>query len=317
MSGFQVVGEVSDGLEAVEEARQLQPDLILLDIGLPTLNGIEAARRILEVAAASKILFVSENRSTDIVEEALSTGAGGYVVKSDAANELLPAVETIIKGARFVSASLAGVGLSHPKIDQADNASQREKLVPPRPTQKGIRHEVEFYADDAGMVDGFAHFIEAALKRGNAVIVVVTDSHHASLLRRLTSHGLNMPAEIERGNYIPLEVTKTLSAFMLNNTPDPALFRKIAGDLITKTAKPATEEHRRVSVCGEGVHTLLATGNLGATITLESMWNEIGRQYRLDILCGYFRSDFANEEDTSALQQVCAEHTAAGGRELS
>jgi DNA-binding NarL/FixJ family response regulator len=78
---LQIVGETSDGLEAVQKAEELQPDLILLDIGLPTISGIEAARRIREVSPASKILFVSENRSADIAEEALSTGAGGYVVK--------------------------------------------------------------------------------------------------------------------------------------------------------------------------------------------------------------------------------------------
>ena len=74
---LQVIGEVSDGLEAVQKAKELQPDLILLDVGLPTLNGIEAARRIRKVSPGSKILFASENRSADIAEEALSTGAGG------------------------------------------------------------------------------------------------------------------------------------------------------------------------------------------------------------------------------------------------
>jgi DNA-binding NarL/FixJ family response regulator len=105
---LQVIGEVSDGLEAVQQAEELQPDLILLDIGLPRLNGIEAARRIRKVSPASKILFVSENRSADIAEEALSTGAGGYVVKSDAAGELLPALKAVLEGKRFVSGSLAG-----------------------------------------------------------------------------------------------------------------------------------------------------------------------------------------------------------------
>jgi DNA-binding NarL/FixJ family response regulator len=102
-----VIGEVSDGLEAVQQAQQMQPDLILLDIGLPTINGIEAARRIRDCAPHSKILFVSENRSPDVAQEALSTGAGGYLVKSDATSELLPAVKAVIKGKRFVSTSLA------------------------------------------------------------------------------------------------------------------------------------------------------------------------------------------------------------------
>ena len=103
----QVVGRVLDGLEAVRQAQQLQPDLILMDIGLPTLNCIEAARRIKNASPTSKILFVSENRSADIVGEALSIGANGYVLKSDAAGELLRAVNAVLEGKRYVSGSLA------------------------------------------------------------------------------------------------------------------------------------------------------------------------------------------------------------------
>jgi DNA-binding NarL/FixJ family response regulator len=312
---LQIIGKASDGLEAVQQAQALQPDLILLDIGLPTLNGIEAARQIRHLSPTSTILFVSANRSADIAWEALSTGAGGYVIKSDAGSELLPAVEEVLRGKRFVSASLAGHDLVELTEDQSDNL-QREEFVTLFRAQKKIRHEVEFYADDIGFVDGFARFIEAALKEGKAVIVVATDTHQANLLQRLTADGLNMPTEIEQGNYIPLEVTKTLSSFMVNNSPDPVTFRKVAGDLIMKAAKQAKGEHRGVAVCGEGVHNLLAAGNLEATITLEGMWNEIGTHYELDILCGYFRSDFATEEDMSTLERVCAEHTAANGREL-
>ena len=104
---LQIIGEFTDGPEAIQNAKELQPDLILLDIGLPTLNGIEAARRIRKVSPRSKVLFVSENRSPDVAEEALSTGAEGYVVKSDAARELLPAIKAVLEGRRFISASLA------------------------------------------------------------------------------------------------------------------------------------------------------------------------------------------------------------------
>lgn len=107
----QVVSEASDGLEAVQKAQELQPDLILLDIGLPTLNGIAAARRILQYAPQIKILFVSEQRSSAIVEEALGTGARGYVVKSKAATELWPAVEAVLQGKQFVSANLTDSAL--------------------------------------------------------------------------------------------------------------------------------------------------------------------------------------------------------------
>jgi DNA-binding NarL/FixJ family response regulator len=105
---YEVIGEVADGLEAVHKAEELQPDVILLDINLPTLNGIEAARRIRECAPNSKILFVSENTSEDIAEEALRTGAHGYMVKEDAKRELLIAVATILRGEKFVGRRFSG-----------------------------------------------------------------------------------------------------------------------------------------------------------------------------------------------------------------
>ena len=104
---LQIIGECSDGDEAIQKAHELKPDLILLDISLPTLNGIEAARHIRQVSPNSKILFVTENRSPDIAEAALSTGASGYVVKWDGASELLPAIKVVLEGKRFMSANLA------------------------------------------------------------------------------------------------------------------------------------------------------------------------------------------------------------------
>jgi DNA-binding NarL/FixJ family response regulator len=105
--GLLIVGETADGLRAVEQARELRPDLILLDISLPTLNGLEAARRIRQHSSHPKILFCSQNLSTEIAEKAFRTGAAGYVVKSDAASDLLSAVTAVRQGRRFVSRSLA------------------------------------------------------------------------------------------------------------------------------------------------------------------------------------------------------------------
>ena len=128
---MQVISEASDGLEAVQKAQGLQPDLILLDIGLPKLNGIEAARRILQYAPETKILFMSQERSSDIVEEALRTGAGGYVVKSEATTDLLPAVEAVLRGKQFVSASLR----------------HENNHIAPLRRQQVEHHEIKFHAD--------------------------------------------------------------------------------------------------------------------------------------------------------------------------
>ena len=105
--GLQIAGEVSDGLVAVLQAERLQPDLILLDIGLPTLDGIEAARRIHKLVPECKILFLSQESSADVVKEAFNSGAQGYVVKAHAGSELLAAVEAIHLGRPFISSGLS------------------------------------------------------------------------------------------------------------------------------------------------------------------------------------------------------------------
>ena len=104
----QDIVEVSDGLQAVREAQRLQPDLILLDIGLPTLNGIEAARQIRTLSPASKIIFVTQESSADVVQEAISIGVSGYVVKTDVGDELLGAIVAVLRGEQFIGRRFVG-----------------------------------------------------------------------------------------------------------------------------------------------------------------------------------------------------------------
>jgi len=105
---LQVICEASDGVEAIQKAEELRPDLILLDICLPKLNGFEAARRIRQLSPNSKIVFLSIDDSLDVVQVALGTGAQGYVCKADTVSELLPAVDAVLRGAQFVSSTLKG-----------------------------------------------------------------------------------------------------------------------------------------------------------------------------------------------------------------
>jgi DNA-binding NarL/FixJ family response regulator len=104
---LQVISEVADGLEGVREAEALGPDLVFLDIGLPTLNGIEAAHLIRKLVPASKIIFVTQESSSEVVQEALNLGACGYVVKTNAATDLLAAVDAVLEGRQFVSFGLS------------------------------------------------------------------------------------------------------------------------------------------------------------------------------------------------------------------
>jgi len=105
---LRVVGEASDGAEAVQKAGELKPDLIVLDIGLPTLDGIQAALRIAEISPSSKILFLSQENDEGTVQAAFATGARGYVHKMCAVTELLSAIATLLQGRRFISSRISG-----------------------------------------------------------------------------------------------------------------------------------------------------------------------------------------------------------------
>ncbi len=308
-SKLRIIGEARDGLEAVQIAQQLQPDLILLDIGLPTLNGIEAARRIREVSPKSRILFVSENRSREIAEEAFRTGACGYVVKAAATSELLPAVEAVLQDKRFVSVSLTGLRKLENELTAHDSGG--ENVIPrtsPRSVETAQHHEVGFYSDQRALLENVTQFIAAALNVGNAVIVVATESHRVSLLSRLDVRGLNVGAAVKQGRYLALDAADVLSAFMLNGMPDPVLFMKAFGNLIPRAAKATKVGYPRVAIFAEYVHLLWAEGNAEAAIAMEKLGNQLVKAYAVDILCGY--SVGQDGMDSQIFQRICAEHSA-------
>jgi len=289
---WQVIAEASDGLEAVEKAQGLKPDLILLDIGLPKLNGIEAARRIQQLSPSSKIIFLSQNNNLDIVRAALSTGARGYVRKTDVKRELLPAMDAVLRGKQFVSSSLKG-------YEFTDTAG--EKL--------SHRHEVHFSSDDV-LLDTFARFISVALKSGRAAIVVITQSRSDGLLSRLKAQGLDVDAATQQGTYIQLDVNKTFSTFMVDDMPDSARFFPVVGGLIEAAAKAARQQHHGVVACGECSPLLWAEGKAHAAIRVEQLWDEVGKTFGVDLLCGYALSSFHGEQGEHVFQSICAEHSA-------
>jgi CheY-like chemotaxis protein len=268
---LQIVGEASDGLEAVQKAKELRPDLILLDIDLPTLNGIQVARRLRDLVPSARVLFISVESSVDIVREALSLGAG-YIDKLHVASELLPAIETAFRGKQFVSSHLPFA------VTEAPEAPPRRRS-----------HKVVVYPDDPSFVDDFTRFIEGTLKLKNPVIVIVTESHRNSLFQRLQAQGWDISAAIQKGSYISLDVSDALSKFMVNDWPDSARFAKIVGDLI-KGAVKAAEGKPRVAACGECGPALWAQGKAEAAIQVGHLWDEIADSHDVDTLCGYLGS---------------------------
>jgi DNA-binding response OmpR family regulator len=287
MSGFQVIDEASDGLEAVEKAEKLQPDLVVLDIGLPKLNGIEVAKRLRQLAPQASILFLSQEPSSDVVREALRMGALGYVHKSRAGSELLPAIEAVLGGKRYVSGGLDGT-----EFGEGSNVHT------PR------NHEVLFSSDDELVLDRFTHFVAAALRAGNPAMVFATELHREALLERLKRQGVEMDAAIQRGTYISLDVAAPLDG--------ERLFETVRG-LIEAATKAGKIGRPRLALCGERAGRLWAEGKTDAAIQIEQLCDALATSHDVDVLCAYPIVSSA-EQDEQPFKSVCELHSAISYR---
>jgi CheY-like chemotaxis protein len=285
--------------------------LVLLDIGLRALNGIEAARRIRQVSPKAKILFISENRSVEIVEEAFRAGGSGYVIKSDAGSELLPAIEAVLQGKRFVSAGL-------PLIDSHYVAREQAVVLHPddapetRPEKVGpfVHHEAGFYSEDRWLLDDLTRFIGSALKAGNAAIVIATESHRDGLLSRLQAEGCAIETAITEGRYLALDAADCLPTFMMGGLVDTARFMEALANLIQSATKATTKTRSRVALFGECCFLLWAQGNPEAAIQAETVGNQLAQVYDVDILCGYCTERIPEGPDDNIFQQICMQHSA-------
>jgi DNA-binding NarL/FixJ family response regulator len=295
---WQIAGEASDGLEAVEKAGVLKPDLILLDLGLPTLTGIEAAQRIFALDPGSRIVFLSEHRSWDIVEVALGTRACGYIVKSDVGGDLASVLAAIVDGRRFISASVVKPALTRATSDPLD--------------QRTRRHEAGVYSDETSLLDDYAAFAGSALEAGYAALFVGTRSRQEQIERRLRARGLDSYRARKEGRYLPLDLEQVLATFMLEGWLDDARFISAATSLLMSAASAAAGTRLRVAACGDGAGTLWLAGRVDDAIRLEQLWDQLARTYNIDVFCGYLTP--RHDQDGDAFQRICAEHSSVRTR---
>jgi len=286
---FQVVGEASDGLLALQKVQQLQPDLILLDVGLPNLNGIGVARRLRKVAVPPKILFLAQESSPDVVGEALRLGALGYVHKARTVSDLLPAVDAVLRGERFVSSGLL-------EFSEGTNAPGR--------------HEVQFYSADSVFLENSIRFIASALKTGDPAIVVATKPRRDGVDQRLKEEGFDVDGLIQQGTYISLDAGEMLSTIMVDDAPDLVRFSDGLSALIEAAAKAAKKEDPRIALFWECCGLLCEEGNKNAAIRLETVGNDLIQTHNVDILCAYPLNVFHDSEKDYVFMRLCAAHSA-------
>jgi len=289
LRAVQQIFEAEDGLEAVAKAEELRPDLILLDIGLPNLNGIEAAKLIRRCSPNSKIIFVSQESSPELVRRAFEVGGDGYVVKVDIGRDLVASIKTVLSGRKFLGPRFAG----HHFFENADESHEIH------------RHEMLVYSDDLAFFDGFTQFVGRRLLGGDAVVVLATEQHRSGLLLRLQQFGVDIGSVLNQRRYVALDAAETLKAVLVNGVPDEELFSRKTAELILGVAEGAKVETDRIAACGECAPLLRGE----ASIQLERMWNKAIRQYNVEVFCGYSLQCMEGLGSETS-QRISAEHSA-------
>ncbi|HKR84053.1 MAG TPA: response regulator [Terriglobales bacterium] len=313
---LQVVGEAVDGLDAVQKAQELQPELILLDVGLPKLSGLQALRLIKECAPLARVLFVSENRSWEIAQEAFQIGALGYLVKSDVGRQLSAAISKVLENQQFISSSLVS---SWPDSEALpDHSSPDGNEIPSHLSSQNVanRHEVAFYEDDAALTRGFAQTAKAVLKAGHLVVIIAADFHRRLIDRELNNNGIDIEVVTRTGRLIERDAVDVLSKIMIKEVPEAIHCTRVFEDLVLEAANRGNPDPGRVTILGECAPTLLRCGNEEGAVRLEHLWDGLLSTHSIDTLCGYLWGSFPYRQRTPLFRRICAEHSAIHGPEL-
>jgi two-component system, NarL family, response regulator NreC len=168
--GFQVVGEASDGQEALRSVEKTQPDVAIIDISMPVLNGVDAARELKKSSLKTKVILLTQHDEDQYVKEALRAGVNGYVLKSQAAEDLVHAIQEVCRGSVYLSPNISGVVVDaylSKTDDSTDSLSGRERQV------------LQLVGEGKSTKDIAVHL---------GISVKTAESHRARLMKKLDIH---------------------------------------------------------------------------------------------------------------------------------
>jgi DNA-binding NarL/FixJ family response regulator len=178
--GWEVIGEASDGREAVDKVRSLKPDVSVVDVSMPVLNGLEATRQMLRNDPETKVLILTMHESDTLIREVLDAGARGYLLKTDASRDLVSAVDAICRNKRYFTARVTQMVLDG-YLDKKPrtSADADEPTIRLTPRQREI---VQLLAEGKSSK-------EVAVALG--LSVKTSETHRANIMRRLDCHSVS------------------------------------------------------------------------------------------------------------------------------
>lgn len=284
-SSFDVVASVANGRHAIEATHRLDPDVVVLDISMPVLDGISAARELVRGGTRAKVLLLSVHDADKYVAAAVDAGAQGYVAKPRLATDLEDAITHVLRGRLRLPTSSVLLGLADPRT----------------------RHAVQVSPNDDTRVSDLHDFAGRALRRGDAVVAIARRALLDRLASRLAGDGFDLESLGSQARYQVLELEQNLPRVMRGGELDEAALVALLRSLEEAHAASASSA-RNLVVFGEGAPLLLQQGYLRAAVALERIWH--GNSGGFHTLCSYCRADMEGCDRPDVIDQLYAAHQA-------
>jgi CheY-like chemotaxis protein len=285
---FEVVATAADGRQALAAAGEHHPDAVILDVGMPGLDGFQTARELHRLGSRAPIVFLTMHDADDYVETAMDIGVRGYVVKTRMDTDLTDAVHHALDGRLFVP-----------------SLTSLYEVV----GDSGV-HAVQFRADQTSFVDECGSFFDRALRRGDQVAIVARQATRQGIARRLSALGWNLQTTVAEQRYSEVDALDALLQSLENGMPTRERISAIVADLERSRRVFAAGRPVRLTVAGEMSAILAERGNAEGAKCLESLWTELTRDLPFFTLCTYPAENFQPDADRALWHALSHQHTA-------
>ncbi len=284
---FDVVAAVSDGRQALDAACQLDPDVIVLDVTMPVLDGFQTARALKRSGSRATIVMLTIHEPDGLARAAIESGVQSYVMKSRMQSDLERAIDHAVAGRIFMPSLTSLLALA--------------------PAPGSGRHAVQFGSEPRAFPDDLSGMLAAAIRRGDLVAIIATEATRHAVTQRLLASGCDLAAAADRGIYRSLDATEAVSQIMVGGRLDTGRVAAFVDDYERSRLAVSASN---VTVVGEMAALLCRDGHAEAALQLERTWDGLTRSLPFLTVCFYALEYFSEGSFPELFPGICAPHSA-------
>jgi DNA-binding NarL/FixJ family response regulator len=282
---FEVVATVTDGRKALDAVPRLDPDVVVLDISMPGLNGFQTAEELKRLGSRAKIVFLTMHQGDHFVSKAIRCGAMGYVLKTLASSDLTPALQHALAGRRYLPS------LTPLVMTGADT------------------HAVQFCGDDSSGLDEVAAVLSSAFHRGDIVATALIESNRDALAVRMEERGWNLADVGRQGRYLVFDAEEAATRIMRAGRPHRDTIAEMVAALESARRASAAGPRSHLTIVGEMSAVLCRRGSPEAALELERFWDELTRSLPILTICTYPTGCFDHDGVPGFVSSISAHHS--------